>query len=140
MMQEVLAVGRTRSAEYVLEFLDRFLPDRTSSTDEFSMPELEDDPEVTFDSDVDALGYLASKDEETYALYWNARDQSGPVGQAMAYFLEDGHVLLGLAVRQQQAEDYLGLLAAHTGSEHTTFGSEQRPGDTLQEFVENCRR
>lgn len=138
MRQELLALGKERSKAFVLSFLDRFLPARKSSADDYHFPEFQDPPHIVYDDDCDALDYLERNSSETYALYWNNLDVEGDIGQACAYFLEDGHVLMSICVWESLVDRYVPELRAFVASPYLCLGDESRPGDTLSEFLQRC--
>lgn len=139
MRQELLALAKERSKEHVCEFLDRFLPKRKPAADEYSFPELADQPDAVYENDLEALDHLTTHPEETYALYWNNRDRDQDIGQANAYFLEGGHMLLSLVVWERDADRYLQALREFAGTAYACLGDESRPDDSLEEFVRRCK-
>jgi hypothetical protein len=84
-----------RDRPFVRELLDRFIPDRSESADEYEVPQYSDKPTVVFKSADDLLDYLADHPKEEHAIYWR-NEQTGDVRGAMCFPTNDGQMILGL--------------------------------------------
>ena len=102
---DVYVLSRDRSKATVLRFLDRFLPDREETQEDYSLPHLSDAPHIFFASQDELLDYLESHPSEPYALYWQSAVADDP-RNAMVFPTSDGCMIYGLSV-EQRARRYL---------------------------------
>lgn len=138
MTQELYVLGKDRSAQFAIAFLDRFLPQRKVFCEDYPVPESSDNPEIVFTSEFEILQYLEEHPNESYGLYWNDADAES-FNQAMLFFTKDGKVIFGLAEDESSLASKFQQLINFVGSEYWLFGSEQRPPDTAAEFETLCR-
>lgn len=127
-----------RNEELAARFLDRFLPDREDVADEYPFPELSDSPERTFSDAASLIRHLESKRDHGYALYWD-RKNSGDPQQAMLVFTEDGGMIAGVASTNPEPQRLLRDVADVVDGKFGLVVLEERPPDTLEEFVAMCK-
>ena len=86
---------RQRTRDFILSFLDRFLPQRQEYAAAYEVPQFAEQPSVVFPSANDLLYYLEQHPREVHAVYW-FNPQETTLRAAMALFTSDGQVILGL--------------------------------------------
>jgi|688.fasta_scaffold308211_3 hypothetical protein len=84
-----------RNRPFVRDFLDRFLPVRSESADEYEVPQYSDKPTVVFKSADELLDYVADNPKEEYAIYWR-NEAEGDIRGAMCFPTNDGRFIIGL--------------------------------------------
>jgi hypothetical protein len=89
------ALTSKRTKEFILSFLDKFVPDREEYTHTYEVPQFSDNPSVVFSSDVQLMEYLEKNKSEKHAIYWSKKKENTLRG-AMCLFTSDGQIILGL--------------------------------------------
>jgi hypothetical protein len=75
---EVYVSCASRTVSLSLQFLDTFVPRRREVTDAYAVPELSDEPSVTFPDAPAVLRHLESERQAGYMLYWDRDDDGDP--------------------------------------------------------------
>ena len=88
-------LSEKRTSEFIQTFLDKFIPNRHESADEYEIPQYSDEPKVLFRSAVELMDYLSINKNEVHTVYW-ANNDKGDIKGAMCFFTNDGQVILGL--------------------------------------------
>ena len=88
-------LSEKRTSEFIQTFLDKFIPNRHESADEYEIPQYSDEPKVLFRSAVELMDYLSINKNEVHTVYWTNNDK-GDIKGAMCFFTNDGQVILGL--------------------------------------------
>src|ERR1051326_5575062 len=117
MTQELYALSANRSAAFVKQFLDKVVPSRERTCEEYPVPESSDQPKIVFRSDLELLGYLERHPNEPYGIYWNDAT-AGSSAQAMVFFTRDGMIIFGLADKFQDPERSLTALGREVGANY----------------------
>lgn len=106
-------LARLRTRDFILSFLDRFLPQRQEYTDAYEVPQFGEHPELILPSAEALLDYLEHHRREVHAVYW-FNPQEVPFRAAMALFTSDGQVILGLTCQTLYPDTHIeqGCLAA----------------------------
>jgi hypothetical protein len=105
----VLAHQRTK--EFILSFLERFMPQREEYTDTYELPQFSEHPVIVFSSAGQLMDYLEHSPYTVHAIYWfNPKEE--PIRAAMCLYTSDGQVILGLTCEtlhpdKSQEEGYL---------------------------------
>lgn len=134
---EVYVLCKQRSLSIAQYFLNKVVPNRKATQDEYSVPECSDRPLQCFREADDVLSHLIRNNTEPYGLYWNNTGSDTPL-QAFLFFTTDGAMIAGLAVNG----DGLHALATLSRVVEGKFGYitlEDRPPDTASEFVRRCQ-
>lgn len=97
---DIYVLGRERSPDLITRFLDRFLPSRSESADEYEVPQYSGAPLWVFRTADELIRHCCQHSMEVHGIYWrsNARDEHAEV-----YFLEDGGLVFGIST---PAEDH----------------------------------
>lgn len=85
-----------RSKEVILNFLNFFLPYRKESADEYEIPQYADRPEQVLESATELIDYMVTNSKEIHSIYWHTIEEGLPIKGAMCFFIEDGHMILGI--------------------------------------------
>ena len=91
---DIYALSERRTTQAITDFLDRFLPSRVQSADEYELPQYSDSPIAVFTNASDLIHHCCENPHEVHALYW--RSDATPE-HAMVFFLADGGVVLGMS-------------------------------------------
>lgn len=135
---EVYMLCRAREKGAAVAFLDKFLPRRHSSADEFLFPELSDSTQEVYRSPEEVMERLELESNQSYALYWDS-DEAGARRQAMLFFTSDGEMIAGLVVPAVAASKALVELAEVVGGQFGFLTTENPPPETSAQFIDLCR-
>lgn len=89
----VLTSNRTES--FVEEFLDRFVPNRRETADEYEVPQYADNPIEIFKTTREAVKFLVDHKNVRHSLYWENPEKSDLRG-AELFFTDDSHIIMGI--------------------------------------------
>ncbi|MFS1523877.1 hypothetical protein ACL7TT_07155 [Microbulbifer sp. 2304DJ12-6] len=132
---EIYILCKNRSKKLVFEFLDKFLPNREASAEEYPYPEYVDQPEHVYSDVAELMAVLDSNEDESYSLYWDSTDNA-KVKNAMVFYTVDGGLIVGIAVEDDHREAWLNKLSNLVGGEFGYVSFEMPPPETVQEFIE----
>lgn len=122
----------SRSKKLVIDFLDRFLPDRRPLADEFEVPQYATTPEAVFESVDDLLAMLEARPTEGHALYWANTGSRPPEGALVAH-TTDGKIVFGLSVNEDDedvAAEYLARMRSFFGGDPPAYVAWEDPPQT----------
>ena len=80
--------------EFIISFLNNFLPNRQEYTDSYEIPQFSDNPTKIFKSANELIEYLEQNKNEIHAIYWYNKEESKLRG-VMCLFTSDGHIIPG---------------------------------------------
>ena len=129
---DVYVLSGDRSKATVVQFLDRFLPERKETADDYPVPRYSDSPEICLDTADELLTYLEHHPDEPHSIYWASR-ASGDPHHAMLFATIDGHAVYGLSVEGNEQE-FLASLMAFLDSAKGYIDFENPPPDDVPEF------
>lgn len=129
---DVYVLSDDRSKATVVQFLDRFLPEREETAVDYPVPRYSDAPEICLDSADELLSYLERHSDEPHSIYW-ASQASGDPQNAMLFATVDGHAIYGLSVERNEQE-YLATLMSFLNSANGYIDFEYPPPDSAPEF------
>ena len=84
-----------RSKNFIYSFLNKFLPNREESDDEYEIPQYSSSPTKIFKSAKELIDYLEQNTKEVHTIYWSNKFDSDIQG-GMCFFTNDGKIILGL--------------------------------------------
>lgn len=131
---DVYVLSKDRSKATVHRFLKRFLSEWEESQEDYVLPYLSDEPQITFASQDDLLDYLEKIPNQPYAIYWRSVVDGDPRG-AMIFPLSDGHMIYGLCV-EQHARRYLSETLSFLNATRGYIAFECPPPTTASAFNE----
>ena len=129
---DIYVLAPERSGALVSRFLQSFAPRREFSAEEFAVRGA-DGTERFFTSCDVAVEFCTTSPQSSTALYW--RSLAPPPFHLMAFFLSDGHLVLGVSTAECEAQHWLARLRELVGASspgYITF--EQSPPDSVAEF------
>ncbi len=129
---DIYVLSGDRSKATVIQFLERFLPEREEVADEYPVPRYSDTPEVYLDTADELLTYLEHHSDEPHSIYW-ASQVSGDPRFAMLFATVDGHAIYGLSVDGNEQE-FLANLMTFLNSATGYIDFENPPSDSAPEF------
>ncbi|MBE9553168.1 MAG: hypothetical protein IMF05_06885 [Proteobacteria bacterium] len=129
---DVYVLSGDRSKATVVQFFDRFLPERKETADDYPVPRYSDSPEICLDTADELLTYLEHHPDEPHSIYW-ASQASGDPYHAMLFATTDGHAVYGLSVVRNERE-YLASLMAFLNSANGYIDFEYPPPDSAPKF------
>lgn len=130
---DVYVLARERSAAVASRFLAAFAPQGTASASEYEFPEYSKRPDVVFSTAMEAIRYCAAHSDAGQRFYFN--NPSGDPAHAMLFFTNDGGLILGVSVADEE-EQALARLKAHAGVDIGYITFESPPCETAAEFRE----
>ncbi len=90
----VLSSKRTKT--FILDFLDKFIPNRQESADEYEIPQYGEKSEMIFSSAIELIDFLIEKPQEPHTIYWRNLDKSD-LRHVMCFFTNDGNIIMGIS-------------------------------------------
>ncbi len=138
MVIEAYILCGERSAAMATKVVQVLMPHNATASADFPLPQFVDDPEETFDSVVDLIARLEQDGKIPYSLYWNNNDDEEPFS-CMLHFTRDCGLIAGIAVRDENAEEWMKRLASVTGGKYGYITAEEPPPDTIKSFIDLCR-
>ncbi len=84
-----------RTFNFLVSFLNYFLPHREAYASEFEVPQHAESPEHIFTTADDLMRYLEEHPNEVHAIYWENKAVS-TIRAAMCLYTSDGQVIVGL--------------------------------------------
>lgn len=138
MQYEVYVVCAARTVEMATQFLNRFVPNRSQTAQDYVYPELSDNSECIFSSADELIKKLVAEPSESYGIYWDREDDGDPF-QAMLFFTADGGLIAGLATKSPNIANVLLSLSEVVGGHFGLAIHEEPPPDLMSEFIQKCR-
>ncbi|NLK46944.1 MAG: hypothetical protein GX297_09895 [Treponema sp.] len=135
---EVYFLINDRRTETILTFVNQMLSSPKSISEEFSFPLYDDIPEKVFDSLRDLLDFLETRENAMYSLYWEDEKGVDP-RQVMAFYTEDGKVILGIVVDETKGFTWLEKLSKTFPIQFGLVTVESALPDQSSDFVDLCR-
>ena len=134
---DIYVLSSDRTVACAVRFLDRFLPRRAQTADEFEIPQYAETPDVVHPNALPVMERCCREHSLPYNLYWRALDGRKP-GYAMILYLVDGTVVYGLSTEEDDGALALRLLQeiqAFLSSSEGFIGHEATPSfDTAEQF------
>jgi hypothetical protein len=65
-----------RTKEFIISFLNNFLPNRREYTNSYEIPQFSDNPTIIFKSANELIEYLEQNKNEIHAIYWYNKEES----------------------------------------------------------------
>jgi len=130
---DIYVLAPSRSKATVKAFLERFLPERAETANEYWIPQRVDNPHTVLHTSAEAIAYCCGNTSETFSIYWRRVGEVGPA-YAMVCFTGDCQLILGLSADQHAAEGLLADLRRHTGSAIGYITVEGQQPQTAAEF------
>lgn len=84
-----------RTKDFILSFLDKFLPSREEHAGVYEVPQFSEQPVVVFKLAEELIDYLEHHKNEVHAIYWYNTEEEIVRG-TMCLFTSDGQVILGI--------------------------------------------
>lgn len=121
-----------------MRFLDHFLPRRTESADDYSVPSHGGRAEAHFDDAADLLSHLERHPNQSHAIYWTSEAPGDP-RCAMVFPTVDGRMIFGLSVAANPVQ-FLSDLMNFLNSSEGYVDFEAPPPENAAEFADAVRR
>ncbi|MEZ6141869.1 MAG: hypothetical protein R3B84_14955 [Zavarzinella sp.] len=141
---DIYVLAPERSAQFALQFLDLFLPERQASAADYPFPQYADVPSVILTKPVDAFTYAEEHTHEKQAMYFQNTNAGDPI-HGMVFFTGDGGMILGISVPAEQDDRELEafkinywlnkLREATTATEGYALHESYPAYDTVTEFL-----
>lgn len=136
---DVYVLCSDRSPVSFEKFRSAFLVDTEETSDEYSFPMFADNPQFITKELSFLLETLFQKKEKDYGIYWHVNFIE-EITSAMMFFTDDGYVIYGLTVPEDNAENMLQILKKVFSSEIGGIAFEQPPPLSSKEFIEAFRK
>jgi hypothetical protein len=92
-----------RTKEFIFSFLEKFLPDRDESADEYEIPQYSDSPIVTYKTANNLIDHLIKNKIDIHTIYWRNNNHEA-IQQAMCFFTNDGQLIVGLSCQTKHPD------------------------------------
>lgn len=130
---------KSRSQEIVERFLERFIPNRQESADDYMSNG------TVFTDAEDLLKHLQENIKESNSVYWRTTDEESEVQHAMAFYTDDGSMILGLSFignnrYDERAKKILNSMCSFLSSEIACLTVEEPPPTNSLEFIDFCKK
>lgn len=131
---DIYGLSTTRTSDEIRRFLDRFLPSRIESADEYEVPQYSDSPHTVYQTADELIAHCCENPSEVHAIYW--RSDAVP-RHAEVFFLADRNLIFGIST---PSEDHSTVdAAAHDlcsflNSSDVFVTYEDVPPETTEEF------
>jgi hypothetical protein len=134
---DIYVISNSRESGNIERFLNRFLPEREESADEYEFPQYSDHPENVYQTANELLERCYSETGIEYVLYWRAVGARKPE-HAMVFFLKDDNLVYGLSTDDaypEYATELLKEMKSFLNSNLGYIGYEASPDvANLEEF------
>jgi hypothetical protein len=129
----------SRKSIFVEAFLNKFIPIRTASAEDYPVPEYTNNPARLFLNTTDLILYLEEKSTYSYSIYWRNEDQLSDIKHGMVFYTTDGMMIFGVSIEEYDPNnDIYKAIKTFTGSTMGCMTVEEAPPDNYIEFNEFC--
>ncbi|WP_038164825.1 hypothetical protein [Verrucomicrobium sp. BvORR106] len=131
---DIYVLGRERSPDLIIRFLDHFLPARGEAADEYAVPQYADTPQIVFKTADELINHCCQHSKEAYSIYWRSKPGDE---HAEVYFLEDGGVIFGVstpAENQMRVDAVSSELGRFFETDEIFVTYEDLPPDSVDGF------
>lgn len=138
---DIYVIKKDRSKRNGLEFLDRFLPNRKESTDEYLIPQFSEKPIKVFEKAEKLMEFLELETSYTQAIYWSNLESESPNAHGMLFYTKDGCIIYGISRDANEIEAYrtaetcLKEMQVFLQTDKGYITYECPPEDTYEEFL-----
>ncbi len=94
---DIYVIKKTRSKNLGVEFLERFLPHREESSDEYFYPQYADKKEIEFQNVELLMDFLENTPNAEYAVYWRNLDSNNINRHGMLFYTRDSYMIFGIS-------------------------------------------
>jgi len=135
----------SREVSYVNAFLEKFIPKRIESAEEYPFPQYSDNPEHVFSNAYDLITHLEKSEMDSYSVYWRSLDNLNEIKHGMVFYTDDGKMIFGASIPGRDPEDVVaGLIfekiRMFTGADVCCMTVEEAPPSNSTEFELFCKR
>ncbi len=134
---DIYVISENRDQKTVIDFLNKFLPNRKESANEYELPQYAENPTTIFKAADELIKHCALTKNEEHAIYWQSTSHEKPE-HAMLFYLKDGHAIYGLSTDAQDTEfvdKLLKEMQLHFNTELGYIAHECSPNaDNISEF------
>ncbi len=96
-LADIYVIQKSRSKSKVIEFLDRFLPRRSLSSQDFYLPQDKLDPDLNSQNETSLLEFMEKNPLKSCSLYWANGDKSNPNRHGMVFYTTDACTIFGIS-------------------------------------------
>lgn len=135
----------SRSPLLVRRFLDKFLPQRERSAEDYHFPSVDPkEGDITFPDAFDAIAYMEERPDIAHAIYWSNTNPEDPIHHGMVFLTDDGKMILGVSIPGDDPEYEYAIaiyreIKSFTGAELACMTVEEPPPDNEAEFRVFCK-
>ena len=96
-LADIYVIKRSRSKKLAVDFLNRFLPNREQSSDDYWIPEYSEKPTQEFKDAYDLMSFLELNKNISNRIYWRNTDEENPNKHGMIFYNLDGSIIFGIS-------------------------------------------
>jgi hypothetical protein len=130
---DIYVLTQSRTEATISSFLDRFVPVREETADDYCIPQHVKFPHTVFRTAAEVVSYCCSHASVSQSVYWRQVSGDDPA-YAMVFFTSEGLLILGLSTDESTAKSYFTELSTHIGSDVGYITVEAPPPDSAAEF------
>ncbi|PSK93093.1 hypothetical protein [Taibaiella chishuiensis] len=128
-----------RDSEFVSAFLNRYLPDRKSSAEDYPVDSEAHTP-IIFSETSALLRYLEAHPDKDYSIYWRSSNPVATIQHAMAFYTRDGQLILGISITGRHPEEpqstaLFKAIKTFLSAKVACITAEEPPPDNVPDFI-----
>lgn len=137
---DIYVIKKTRSKALVLDFLDKFLPNRKETQNEYFILKNSENPIHCFEDVIDLMQYLEVNNKYRHSIYWKNSDKENPNKFGMVFYTLDGYIIFGISrdnrdfLDRQNEEECLNLMLNFLNTKEGYITYEQPPEVNYEKF------
>jgi len=149
-MFDCYVITNRRDKAFILSFLDRFVPNRKETADEYEFPQYSSQPQMIFPTADQLMTFMEKTPFEPHTIYWANEQRNDFLTHCMCFYTEDGFLILGgschrrlkhpgtIEIDMTYTENFLKELKDFSKSEHGYITFEEPPPINMVEFLKCC--
>jgi len=144
-------ITKQRDMAFIVSFLDRFIPSRKETADEYEFPQYSSSPQFLFSTATQLMTFMEKMPFEPHSIYWANEQGCDLLTHCMCFYTDDGFLILGGSCRRKllcretmeidmtYTENFLQELKDFAKSEHGFITLEEPPPCNIIEFLKSCQ-
>lgn len=133
-----------RTTAYICNFVNSYMSQNEETTDEYPFPIYTHEVEITFSDLNQLMGHLEKNETSIYSIYWRNSDKISLIRFCMAFYTDDGKVILGVSLKGQYRENekitpVFNEIRNYLNTDICCITNEEAPPSNSKEFIDFCK-